>query len=527
MARQGPASIDPNAIPSRLLHLVTKNTELHVQLIGRSLPSAIEKETVSQEGYAILSYCWGGPQPIQLTHDNANVKNLENGIPVTQLPKSLRDAAWFTKEIGLKYLWIDALCIFQDDVEDKIHEISRMELNYGQSTVTICAASASKCSEGFIVPHEEDTTNYKFGPIELRAKFGSVQAVAEFDYFNGRRPPEPIILRGWTLQEALLSRRILIFSSYHLYFTCTVANASCGGFEPVLKPRVMTSYESRVANVHTISGLRDHQVTYVWRNIVNDYTQRYLGFPADKLPAVSALASSLIPMAKERNQNLVYLAGLMVDTSDPENYSWRNEFLWRVHQMQITSRIPTGSPSWSWSSLNGRIITRYRYPFDSSWNIAEETGDIRICEYGVDLENQIAPFSAVKGGFVKIHGRTKELSTIEGHKHKITTESDPTTTFTKTDHTTLVFVPDTEDGMHIVEGGIKGEQRVLLVELVPFYGSGDTPTGLIVAGATGTDRLVRVGIFEYQHPEDNRIAEDMALRKALFNGLKSEYVYII
>ncbi|KAI2472714.1 HET-domain-containing protein [Annulohypoxylon bovei var. microspora] len=533
MARQGPASIDPNSIPSRLLHLVIHNSELHIKLIGQNSPSAIEKEAVSHQGFAILSYCWGGPQPIQLTHDNINY--LGKGIPVSQLPKSLRDAAWFTNEIGLKYLWIDALCIFQDDIEDKVHEISRMELYYGQSTVTICAASAAKCSEGFIVPREEDVVNYNVGPIKLRAKtslgtFGSVQALAELDYFNGRSPPEPIILRGWTLQEALLSRRILIFSSHHLYFTCTVANASCGGFEPILKARVMTTYQSRVANVHTISGLRDYPVTYVWRNLVNDYTQRYLGFPADKLPAVSALASSLIPMAKERNQKLVYLAGLMLDTSDPENYSWRNEFLWRVHQTQSTSRIPTGSPSWSWSSLSGRIITCSRYPFSSNWNIAEEGEEgeeIRICEYGVELKNEIAPFSAVKGGYVKIHVRTRSLGTIGGHHYKVATESNPNTVFEETDHTMLVLVPDTAEGVHILDRGIKGEQQVFLVELVPFYETGDTPTGLIVTDITGTDHYVRVGIFEYQHPEDNQNAAEVALRKALFNGSKFEYVHIV
>ncbi|KAI1090929.1 HET-domain-containing protein [Rostrohypoxylon terebratum] len=530
MARGGSALIDPNSIPSRLLNLVTKNSELYVQLIGNSLPSAIDKEMVSLEGFAILSYCWGGPQPVQLMRDN--VTNLGNGIPVARLPKSLQDAAWFTHEIGLKHLWIDALCIIQDDIEDKVHEISRMELYYGQSTVTICAASSAKCSDGFLTRHTEDVARYKFGPIQLRAKTstgtsGFVQAVAEVDYFNIQKPPEPITSRGWTLQEALLSRRILIFSSDYLYFTCTVANASCGGFEPGLKPRVMTTYQSRVANVHTISGLRDYPVTFVWRNLINDYTKRFLGCPADKLPAVSALASSLIPMGKERNQQLVYLAGLMVDISDQDNYSWRNEFLWRVHDMKNTRQIPIGSPSWSWSSLDGRIISCTRYPFSSRWNIAEESQGIRLCEYGVDLENRIAPFGAVKGGLVKIHARIKELSTIQGHKYKIMTESNPTIVFEKVDHTILAYVPDTEEGMHIVNRGIKGEQRVFLVELVPFYETGDVPTGLIVTNAADTGRYVRVGIFEYHHPEDNPNVEDMALRKTLFDGSKSEYVHII
>ncbi|KAI0882942.1 HET-domain-containing protein [Annulohypoxylon maeteangense] len=530
MSRQGQASIDSNSIPSRLLHLVANDSEFHVQLIDWNSRSAIEKETVCLEGYAILSYCWGGSQPIQLTRDN--FKALKEGVPVAQLPKSLRDAAWFTNKIGLKYLWIDSLCIIQDDSEDKVYEISRMELYYGQSTVTICAASAASCSEGFIMPREEDTENYKFGPINLRAKnslgtLGSVQAVAEFSFPSDEKVPEPIVLRGWTLQESMLSSRILIFSSHYLHFTCTVANSSCGGFEPMLRPRFMTQYESQIPKVHTISGFRDYPVTHVWRYLIDDYTERGLGFLADKLPAVSALASSLIPMGKERNQKLVYLAGLMVDISDPENYSWRNEFLWRVHKMHSTSHIPTGSPSWSWSSLSGRVIMCKRFPYTFGWNIAEEGDTRKICEYKVELENEMAPFGAVKGGFVKLRARIKELSTIEGHNFNIATESNPGSMFAITDYVTLTVIPDTGEGMCTINRGINGEQRVFLVELVPFYESGDTPTGLIVTNAAGTDRYVRVGIFEYRHPENNQNVEDLALRKDLFDGSKFEYVQII
>ncbi|KAI1375690.1 HET-domain-containing protein [Hypoxylon crocopeplum] len=525
MARQGPTSIDFNSIPSRLLQLVTKDSVLFVKLVGQGLLSTVPKETVSKDGYAILSYCWGGPQPVQLTHDS--IDNLGSGIPTSRLPKSLRDAAWFTNEIGLKYLWIDALCIIQDDAEDKIREISRMELYYGQSTVTICAASAAKCSDGFLMSREEDAANYSIGPIRLRAKtasgtIGSVQALDESDNFNIKRPQEPISLRGWTFQEALLSRRILIFSSRHLYFTCTVANAGCGGLEPMLKPRVMTSYESRTVGVNTLSGLRDYPVRNIWDKVVDDYTIRQLGLATDKLPAVSALASSLIPMANERNQKLVYLAGLMIDTTDTDNYFWRTELLWMVHQTQSARPIPNGSPSWSWSSLGGRIIT-WREPQPGNWS---NTDDVQLCKYGVELENEIAPFGAVKGGFVKIRTRTKNLDTITGLKYRITTERDPVTKLVNPDHTVLVLSPDTEERERIIHRGTQGEQRVLLVELIPFYEKIFSPAGLIVTHAPNSDRYVRVGMFEYQQP-DYQTAAAVIVRKALFDESRFQDIYII
>ncbi|OTA99918.1 hypothetical protein M426DRAFT_246994 [Hypoxylon sp. CI-4A] len=525
MARQGSAAINPDAVPSRLLELVTIDSVLHVKLIGLGVPSAIEKEVISQQGFAVLSYCWGGPQPVQLTRDS--VRELSNGIPISNLPKSLHDAAWFADAIGLKYLWIDALCIFQDDIEDKIHEISRMEIYYGQSTVTLCAASASRCSDGFLSPREDDPKKYSIGPIQLKAKassglVGSVQALAEPDYFNSWRSQEPVTLRGWTLQEALLSRRILIFSSYHLYFTCTVANASCGGMEPLLKPRVMTSFESPVAGVHTLSGLRDYPVNGVWSKIVGNYTMRNLGFVADKLPAVSALASSLLPMAHERGQKLVYLAGLMIDTPETDNYTWRDELLWRVSRTHSSCSIPTGSPSWSWSSVDGRIVT-WRQSRPPDWETPDE---IQLSEYNVELENEIAPFGAVKSGFVKIHARIKGLETIRGVNHRIVTERDPGNDIVDPNQTLLVISPDTPEGLRQIELGVQGELRVFLVQLIPYFENRVSPVGLIVTKVPGTDRYARVGMFEFQYP-NKQSAEEMDARRGLFEGSPLEDICII
>ncbi|KAI2619216.1 HET-domain-containing protein [Hypoxylon sp. NC1633] len=438
MARQWLTSIDLNSIPSRLLHLVTKDSGLHVKLIGHGLPVATPKETVSSVGFAILSYCWGGPQPV---HD----------VPISKLPKSIHDAAWLTHEFGLNYLRIDALCIFQDDARDKVHEISH-------------------CSDGFLMSREEDSTDYSIGPIQLRARtssgaFGYVPGLAESDDFNLRRSQEPLTLRGWTLQESLLSRRVLIFPSRHLYFIFTVANAGCGDLEPLLKLRVMTSYEPRVV----------------------DYTTRHLGFVADKLPAVSVLASSLIPTARERNQKLVYIAGIAIDTSDAEKKLLATRTSLGVYQVQSAYRIPTGSPTWSWSSVHGRIIPWRR----SQPSQCSNTDKIQLCEYKVELENKIAPFSSVKGGFIRIHATTKCLDTITGLNYTITTEY------------------HLLEGTRTVDRGIQGEEHVSLVELIPFYEKTSSPAGLIVAKLHGTDSY------------------EMTSTRTLFDGAPSQKICIV
>ncbi|KAI1764587.1 HET-domain-containing protein [Hypoxylon sp. FL1150] len=527
---QGVELIDTKSIPSRLIHLFTKDSVLHVAIIGRDIASEIPKDDVTQRGFAILSYCWGGPQPVQLTYDS--IGNLADGVPISCLPKTLRDAAWLTNEMGLEYLWIDALCILQDDPDDKIRELSRMELYYSHNTVTICAASAARCSDGFLSSREEDAADYSVGPIQLRCTTstgasGTVQALILDDDFNQKRHLQPIATRGWTLQESLLSRRILIFSSRQLYFTCNVANASCGGLEPMLTPRVMTSYESRAVGIHTFSGLRSYPLRTIWKVVVQEYSKRYLGFATDKLPAVAAMASRLSNMARERSQELWYLAGLMLDSSELESYAWCAEFLWVVTQTEETKHVPGRGPSWSWSSVDGAVLGwawGWPGPYDLTSTDEQRSDEQRLCQYGIELENRLAPFGTVREGFVKIYTRTRNINSIGGFNYVVSTERHHENQRMDSGKTILVLSPDTRERTQIVRKGIQEKGDVLLVELIPFYKKAVSPAGLIVTRILGTDCYVRIGMFEFQKPDNVPVetAETetgIASRKSLFDSL--------
>jgi hypothetical protein len=103
--------------------------------------------------YVALSYCWGGPQPLLTTR--ANVDSFSSEIPQEQLPRTLADAVNVTRQLGFKYLWIDALCIIQDDQADKAIEIEKMGSIYKNSSLTIVASSSKSASEGFLQTRDE------------------------------------------------------------------------------------------------------------------------------------------------------------------------------------------------------------------------------------------------------------------------------------------------------------------------------------------------------------------------------------
>ncbi|CAK7243622.1 MAG: hypothetical protein STHCBS139747_005148 [Sporothrix thermara] len=169
-------------------------------------------DEVAALGYMALSYCWGGPQPLVLNRATAKHLQQQGGVPVTELPQTLADAVQVAQAVGLSYLWVDALCIMQDSEDDKAGEIARMAQYYSGSVVTLCAASAKRCTDGFLGVREDDPSVYSLGPVVLQARtssgrMGSVLVFGEnSDEAEDRR--EPTTMRGWTLQDIQLDNQL-------------------------------------------------------------------------------------------------------------------------------------------------------------------------------------------------------------------------------------------------------------------------------------------------------------------------------
>ncbi|CZR54151.1 uncharacterized protein PAC_04034 [Phialocephala subalpina] len=99
-------------------------------------------------GYGALSYCWGYCQ--NFTTTKASLPNYILSIDFNALPRTLKDAVTTTRNLGLRYLWVDALCIVQDDREDKDAEITRMGNVYQNAIITIVAANSPGVECGFL-----------------------------------------------------------------------------------------------------------------------------------------------------------------------------------------------------------------------------------------------------------------------------------------------------------------------------------------------------------------------------------------
>lgn len=174
----------------------------------------VETHGSSQEEYIALSYVWGvRRQPVQLLRQTREV--MLHGLQEDMLPQTLRDAIFLTRRLGKRFIWIDVLCIIQDDKLQKKEEILKMAAIFGNSYLIIQAANAATVFEGFLRPRDEP----EMAPQKLRLwtlKEGYVYLRHEAI----SRQEGPAGTRAWCFEEGVLPRRVLVFGKEQIIWKC-------------------------------------------------------------------------------------------------------------------------------------------------------------------------------------------------------------------------------------------------------------------------------------------------------------------
>lgn len=369
----------------------------HVQRDERETPTRILKikdngQTISlcegtniEGGYAALSYCWGSDRP--LTLNAGSFTKLVKGMKIVDLPKTFQDAVWVISQLGLSHLWIDSLCIFQDDPSDWARESGRMAKVYGNSTVTIAASRAACSSEGFLgkrtpriyvaVPFRDDHVSGELLIFPLH-----VRNVGDTSRYV-RLEDEPLTSRGWVLQERYLSPRTIHFGNSQVCFECTTAFIPEDG---------CSASPSRWNWQYSLPNAVYWETE--WKQVVGLYSQRNLSVTSDKLPAVAGIAEYFAKIAAAASVDNRYLAGL-----------WQNDIIlnlcWyidiRKHYQRRSGQYR--APTWSWASLNASIsFAAMKYPLAT------------FQKAHVDLDTPDSPFGKTTGGWIKLQARKCPLS---------------------------------------------------------------------------------------------------------------------
>lgn len=213
---------------------------LSIQMLGDS-DTVVQLIETDQEHavYAALSHCWGTEQTCITT--SSTLEDRKKGIPWGDIPKTFQDAITFALRLGIHYIWVDSLCIIQDNATDWEIESSKMADVYQYATLTISATSSSGDSQGCF-SETRKAANYL--EINLPDDVGTCQVAIRkpLRHWNNLIPSHiqkyfPLLSRAWVYQERLLSPRVLHFCESELVWECReVCVCECGGLSEESSP---------------------------------------------------------------------------------------------------------------------------------------------------------------------------------------------------------------------------------------------------------------------------------------------------
>jgi hypothetical protein len=330
--------------PSRLVeveqHILTDNAGDETEWITLKL---IETTPGDEYAYVALSHSWSMSHPFKTIR--ANLPKHKNYIKCSQLSETFQEVAIATLNLGLRYIWIDSLCIVQDVAADWEREAPLMGMIYCNAVIVFTSLGGSLCLE-------------KHPPAELRDPLHpddpAVYCRPKNDHNAFYQPPSSHSTwfgRAWYMQERIHGSRLLYFggTAEELTFECgTGVRCECGQIDLENHGTTKVQLSRALKEVIDHAGVPSKPALFqLYIKLCEDYSARGLTVPMDKLVAISSFMQVFQPHFGR------YYAGL-----------WEYNFIlclqWETLNTKQSSRpAEYVAPSFSWASQTGAIVWYY------------------------------------------------------------------------------------------------------------------------------------------------------------------------
>jgi hypothetical protein len=210
----------PN-LPTRVLEIGSDDTKPTFRLLCS--PS-------TKARYACLSHCWGNSRAI--VTEKATLETYTQGISWDMLPETFQEAVLIARKLGLQYLWVDSLCIIQDDIQDWRKESAQMASIYQNSCITIAATKSPNDSGGCFSTKSPYHSDYQ---LSLRGRQSDIYVREKILHFGDPHCSSPLLKRAWVYQERLLAPRMLHFCEKEIVWECQqLTRCECSCFKPAV-----------------------------------------------------------------------------------------------------------------------------------------------------------------------------------------------------------------------------------------------------------------------------------------------------
>ena len=388
--------------PTRLLSLSAGRIRL--------IDAVEELSSRPEQPYATLSHCWGKSAKMSngadgfvyyLADDTELL--LREGLDVSSLPQTFQDAIVTVERIGLSLVWIDCYCIKQrgsGSEADKARELASMEDVYGNALVNIGATAAASSTEGCF--RSRDLSSLE--PLEFQWKATAmhqrssyyIRSRGEMSWLDFHR--QPLMTRGWVLQERMLCRRMIHFTAQQIQWECNSTQWANEIWPHGLPDSdiwefghpfsvIQSSELGQASPIDTFSAK--------WWRIVEMYSQMNLSMPNDdKLVAIGGIAKRFAGLHK-----IDYSAGMWMQTL-------HDDLLWRIARDE---KQPAGksapkwrAPSWSWASTDLPVLQPW-----SRRHVDEEIHRTHtsVVHVSTELLHTTNPYGALASASLTLRGR--------------------------------------------------------------------------------------------------------------------------
>ncbi|RAK89781.1 HET-domain-containing protein [Aspergillus costaricaensis CBS 115574] len=350
----------------------------------------------SRGKYLALSYCWGCEDDAakQLKTTKASLCENMKEIKMESLPKTVCDAVLVCRAMRVRYLWVDALCIIQDSHTDWERESAKMAEIYMYSYFTLFPFQSTlnpSISGFYYIYHVTGYYDEEYDKSLFESHSQHPDSLEYLDLAHSKKSPLDCDLkesqwntRGWTLQEALCSPRLLFFGTRMMHMLVVPARRSQDmSFDEISQPWGQNLDCDNMSRKIILSPSG-------WRNMIQGYSARHLSYSHDRLPAISALARYFSSHTDSK-----YLAGIWSDELE-------TDLLWAPHGLTTLKSFLTPpkeylAPTWSWVSQFNPVSWPRHYRLKPEFKVASMNTTTGLDRYGkvlsgfISLQTKVIP----------------------------------------------------------------------------------------------------------------------------------------
>lgn len=371
------------SLPRRLLDLSRVPNVLVVDVEDWIIDGTTSLAELSQ--YCILSYRWG------VTAHSCILRApfaRQISVDMESMPQPFRDGKYITRGLGIRFLWIDALCIVQpgacSDDMDWNTEGPRMGTTYHKAICTIAATCADSAEDGLL--SKMDSERICAAPCAVIQHSSSGKIRVRMLKPVGVRFRQAVTCsalnkRGWVTQERRLSRRILHFTLQGVIWECrsTIEHGHTN----------VSEVDAHGSGHIWSSSISKNPQQDNWMHFVADYSTTKFTDTEDRLVALSSLARLV---HRKLDGHDVYCAGL-----------WRSsllkDLLWYKYDspsVETPYRVNV-APTWSWASLHGRV-------WIGGWFSTKDVL-VQVLDVHLTLAQRSSPYGNIQSGWIKLYAQ--------------------------------------------------------------------------------------------------------------------------